>query len=122
MAMESLTSKVAVLVTALFIIYKVYSFLTSPLSSIPGPFWAKFSDLWRLLDFWNCTQIQSHQTLHEKFGPAVRIGPNLVSLSDPELLKTVYSSRGDYVKVRASNRHGEALSPLSLYSFLLVFL
>jgi hypothetical protein len=77
----------------------IFSYTTSPLRSIPGPFLAKFTDLWRLRDYWLCTQIQSHQELHKKLGPAVRIGPNMVSLSEPDLLKTVYSTRADYMKV-----------------------
>ncbi|CAG8980606.1 hypothetical protein HYALB_00013761, partial [Hymenoscyphus albidus] len=36
--------------------------------------------------------------LHGKHGPAVRIGPNVVSLSDPHLIKTVYSTRGNFLK------------------------
>ena len=77
------------------------SYLTSPLKQFPGPLFAKFTDLWMLLDYLKCMQIRSHQELHEKLGPAVRIGPNMISLSDPALFKTVYSTRGDFVKVRS---------------------
>ena len=75
------------------------SYLTSPLKQFPGPFLAKFTDLWRVLDYFRCTQMQSHQELHKKHGAAVRIGPNMISLSDPALLKTVYSTRGEFPKV-----------------------
>ena len=77
----------------------IYSYLASPLRSIPGPFWASFSNFWRLINHYNGTQIAIQQKLHEELGPAVRIGPNFVSLSDPALIKTVYSTRGDYFKV-----------------------
>lgn len=34
--------------------------------------------------------------MHEELGPAVRIGPNMISLSDPSLLKMIYSTRGEH--------------------------
>ncbi|KAK2602592.1 hypothetical protein N8I77_009110 [Diaporthe amygdali] len=76
----------------------VVAYLRSPLKDIPGPLLAKFTNVWRLIDHYNATQISTQRRLHEKLGPAVRIGPNVVSLSDPKLLKTVYSTRGDYLK------------------------
>lgn len=100
--MSSLTIVIAFagLGAALGAIHAVYLHFTSPIKDIPGPFFAKFTDLWRLLDYYNGTQIVTHRRLHEKHGPAVRIGPNTVSLSDPSLLKTVYSTRGEFLKVR----------------------
>jgi hypothetical protein len=83
----------------------------SGLRQIPGPFLAKVTDLWRLFDHWRGTHVETQRSLHEKYGPAVRIGPNAVSLSDPALLKTVYSTRGEFAKVsskkpRKRNGHG----------------
>ncbi|KAF4982904.1 hypothetical protein FDECE_17421 [Fusarium decemcellulare] len=98
MLLESLAAKAVALCVGLVFLRILISYLTTPLKSFPGPFWARFTDLWRMLDYWNCTQIKSHQELHKKHGTAVRIGPNMISLSDPSLLKAVYSTRGDYVK------------------------
>ncbi len=102
--------KAAGLVLLLCLGRLIFTYWSSPLRAFPGPVLAKFTDLWRLLDYWNCTQIDSHRRLHAKHGPAVRIGPNMISLSDPNLLKTVYSTRGDYVKV-----HGCLFLPDSLH-------
>jgi hypothetical protein len=99
MALTTLLTKALALGVVLAVARAVFIYLTSPLKDIPGPFLAKFTDLWRLFDYWNHTQIKSHQRLHEDLGPAVRIGPRMVSLSDPALFKTVYSTRGDYLKV-----------------------
>lgn len=90
---------VAGIALGVFVVSHVLAYLRSPLKDIPGPFLAKFSNIWRLIDHYKATQIISQRRLHEKLGPAVRIGPNVVSLSDPTLLKTVYSTRGEYVKV-----------------------
>lgn len=87
------------LACGLVVLRLVISYFSSPLRSIPGPFLAKFTDAWRMFDYYKTTQIQSHQELHRQHGPAVRIGPNMVSLSDPSLLKKIYDTRGNYVKV-----------------------
>ena len=88
MALETVTYSILVglgLVAARLL----FSHVSSPLKEFPGPITAKFTDLWRFYDYWCCTHTSSHQTLHKKHGPAVRIGPNMISLSDPELLKQV---------------------------------
>lgn len=86
----------------ILVLHHVVAYIRSPLKDIPGPVLAKFTNVWRLIDHYNATQISTQRRLHEELGPAVRIGPNTVSLSDPTLLKTVYSTRGEYIKVRHS--------------------
>lgn len=99
MALDNLALKAIGIVLGLVVVRLTIAYFCSPLKAIPGPFVAKFTDLWRFYDYWCCTHTHSHQALHKKHGPAVRIGPNMVSLSDPDLLKQVYSTRGDFVKV-----------------------
>ncbi|KAL8662828.1 MAG: hypothetical protein Q9168_008194 [Polycauliona sp. 1 TL-2023] len=70
----------------------------SPLKSIPGPFFARFSNLWQLVVYYQGKQAQVLRRLHDRHGPVVRIGPKHVSLNQPSLIKTVYSMTGDYVK------------------------
>ena len=109
MADENLLAKAIGLGAALVLLRFVITFFTSPNKNLPGPFLARFTDLWRFYDYWCCTQTNTHQTLHKKLGPAVRIGPNMVSLSDPELIKQVYSTRGDFLKVRPPLRYPHPL-------------
>ncbi|TGO46446.1 hypothetical protein BCON_0325g00140 [Botryotinia convoluta] len=78
--------------------YLAWYYFTSPLKSIPGPFLAKFTNFWRLIDTYNGRAEPTHKFLHEKYGQAVRIGPNLVSLNDPNLVRTIYSLKGDFLK------------------------
>ncbi|KAL1867101.1 hypothetical protein Daus18300_006500 [Diaporthe australafricana] len=80
------------------VLSNVVAYFRSPLRDIPGPFLAKFTNVWRLIDHYRATQIPTQRRLHAELGTAVRIGPNVVSLSDPSLLKTVYSTRGDFLK------------------------
>ncbi|KAG9228467.1 cytochrome P450 [Amylocarpus encephaloides] len=83
---------------ALTIFKSAYAHLTSPIKSIPGPFFAKFTNVWRLLDALGGRAELSHQYLHAKYGPNVRLGPDLVSVSDPELLRKIYDIRGQFTK------------------------
>ena len=41
----------------------------------------------------------TQKALHRQYGVAVRLGPNLISLSDPALIKKIYNTKGDYIKV-----------------------
>jgi hypothetical protein len=40
------------------------------------------------------------QELHKKYGPVVRIAPNVLDLDIPELIRTIYNTKADYLKVR----------------------
>ena len=58
-----------------------------------------WSNIWR---FWLVSTWKYQwkmKELHEKYGPVVRIGPNLLDLDYPELIKTLYSTSGKYTKV-----------------------
>jgi hypothetical protein len=77
----------------------VWKYIHSPIKNIPGPFLAKFTNLWRLVNVYNGRAELTERQLHEQYGTAVRLGPNIVSLSDPKLLRTIYSTHGDFLKV-----------------------
>ena len=78
----------------------VFTYLTSPVRSIPGPLIARFSDLWRLYLVWKRSPEKEHHALHKKYGSAVVLGPNMVSINDPELIKVIYSRKDILIKVR----------------------
>lgn len=63
----------------------------NPLRSVPGPFLARFTDLWYLFkvrrgDF----QIENRR-LHAAYGPIVRYGPNRYSFDHPDAIKAIYA-------------------------------
>ncbi|KAH7406554.1 cytochrome P450 [Phaeosphaeria sp. MPI-PUGE-AT-0046c] len=76
----------------------VLAYLQSPLKNIPGPFLAKFSNIWRFLNHYGQTHIETQRTLHKKHGDVVRLGPNTVSFSDVSVIKTIYNTRGTFLK------------------------
>ncbi|TVY35130.1 Cytochrome P450 monooxygenase [Lachnellula subtilissima] len=82
----------------LVIIQLSWTYFTNPLKSIPGPFFAKFTNFWRFFDTYGGRPELTHQLLHKKHGTVVRLGPNVVSISDPKYLRVIYNTRGDYLK------------------------
>jgi hypothetical protein len=100
-----------------------YSWTTfrSPLRQYPGPLLAskffhypgstsvvisaepvlllEWTNLWRLYHVSTGNSHQVFHDLHKKYGPVVRLGPNLLDLDYPELIKTIYNIQGNWKKV-----------------------
>lgn len=76
-----------------------YNKLHRHLYSIPGPPLAGFSNLWR---FWNALTAVQHDThieLHRKYkSSVVRVGPRVVSVSDPKFIPQIYGLTSGYTK------------------------
>lgn len=105
MALPSLMLAVVSLGAIALVIQYAAAYLRSPLKHLPGPFLAKFSNFWRFYNHYSQTHIETQRELHKKHGDVVRLGPNTVSILDAGLLKTVYSTRGTFLKV--SHGHGD---------------
>lgn len=68
--------------------------LFSPLSKLPGPVHTLFSDLILMYhEFAGQRRVYVH-SLHEKYGPVVRLGPNEASFTAGEALREIYQSGG----------------------------
>lgn len=87
------------LLVAFAISYLLSQKFKSGLSSIPGPQLAAFTDLWRFFSTLGRRPEVAHQELHAKYGTAVRLGPNMVSISDWRAVKEVYGTNTAYIKV-----------------------
>ncbi|KAF4164799.1 hypothetical protein CNMCM6936_008766 [Aspergillus lentulus] len=75
-------------------LYRTYSHL----QHIPGPFVAKFTNFYRFI-LARRGFLHLYQTLaHRRYGPAVRFGPNLVCICDPEAIQTIFNLRGGFPK------------------------
>jgi Gpi18-like mannosyltransferase len=95
----NLLGQIAIGVSILLILHLLWHYVRSPLKNIPGPFLAKFTNLWRLFHVLTGHAQRTQKQLHDRYGSAVRLGPNLVTLSDPRLVKVVYDARGKFLKV-----------------------
>lgn len=83
-----------------FIIFNALSQKFKPgLRRVPGPQLASVTDLWRFLVTLGRRSEVTHQKLHAKYGDAVRLGPNMVSISDLKAVKEVYGFNTAYIKV-----------------------
>lgn len=78
----------------LLFLFKNYFFLPS---SLPGPLLGKFSNLYRALQVYGRNAHDAQLNLHRKFGPIVRLGPNVVSLSGQDYL-SIYGIGKGFVK------------------------
>ncbi|KAK7911620.1 cytochrome P450 [Apiospora marii] len=78
--------------------FGVFLHQRDPLRHYPGPFLARFTNLWRLYITWRG---QSHVVIHElhkKFGPVVRLGPSMLDLDILDFIKVVYSTKAQWKK------------------------
>jgi hypothetical protein len=69
------------------------------LRHFPGPSVARFTDLGRL--WWAKTSRSHHYHMdfHKRYGQYVRLGPNMISISDPGAIALVYPIRPGLPKV-----------------------
>lgn len=86
---------------ALLVFHNCLQFFTSPIRHVPGPFWARFTNLWRLLNVYTRHAEKTQRQLHDRYGSAVRLGPIMISISDPDMIDKIYSRKSLLRKVRA---------------------
>jgi hypothetical protein len=75
------------------------------INSIPGPLAASVTNLWRLALVTGRRPELEHIKLHRKYGNIVRLGPNVVSVSDPNAVKVIYAINAGFVKVSSETTH-----------------
>jgi hypothetical protein len=81
------------------LIYHIANRYRFGLAHIPGPWLASVTDLWRLV---TVTKGSSHEVdleLHRRYGPLVRLAPNLISVADPAEIPTIYGISSKFYKV-----------------------
>jgi len=80
-----------------------------PLSQYPGPIPCKISKIWMMLKAGTGKQHLYIQSLHQRYGDIVRIGPNEVSISDPSAITPLMGTTG---WSKGPNWEGRTLHPL----------
>ncbi|KAF7975601.1 hypothetical protein HWV62_9173 [Athelia sp. TMB] len=68
-----------------------FQLFLSPLSVIPGPWYAAISDFWLVTHIARLQQCKTVEQLFSTYGPVVRVGPNKVVFKDASSVKSVYS-------------------------------
>lgn len=75
-----------------------YLAFNSSIRNIPGPFAAKFTNLWLLLQARRGKRYQSVDDAHKKYGKLVRIQPNHVSIADASAIPIIYGHGNGFLK------------------------
>ncbi|KAK1996458.1 hypothetical protein LX36DRAFT_112655 [Colletotrichum falcatum] len=100
---ESLSGWALLIATVCFL-KGIFNMSTSPLNQYPGPWLARYTNLWRL---WAVRSGDYHlkiKKLHDEYGSVVRIGPDALDFDldfgdlNGRLKSTIYDLKGEYTK------------------------
>lgn len=82
------------------ILYYLVPYFTSntELQSVPGPFFARFTRLWLLLQARQGKRYLEVHDAHAKYGKLVRIQPDHVSIADDSAIQIVYGHGNGFLK------------------------
>ena len=80
----------SIFILIIFAIYAIRRAYFGPLSRIPGPKVAALTSLYYTYHEFKGDRHIFIDSLHHKYGPLVRIGPNYVSISDPAAVREIY--------------------------------
>lgn len=69
----------------------IYRLCFHPLAHIPGPRIAAISSIWHAYNARNGRMAYLGKTLHQRYGPVVRVGPNEVWFNTKEAFHAIYS-------------------------------
>lgn len=68
----------------------IYRSWFHPLAAIPGPRLAALSNIWQAYYARNGCMLGLGKTLHVRYGPIVRVGPNEVWFDSPDAFRSIY--------------------------------
>ncbi|KAF4967126.1 hypothetical protein FSARC_5287 [Fusarium sarcochroum] len=101
---------------AIFILWTVTSYFTSPLRKYPGPFLARFTRLWYMYQVYTGNSHLVLERLHKKYGPIVRIGPNFVDIDKPEIIPNVFALKEDWQKTKFYHASSALVNGQTVYN------
>ncbi|KAG8219070.1 putative lysophospholipase [Butyriboletus roseoflavus] len=94
----------------------IYHLFLSPLSAIPGPWYAAVSDFWITTHVLRLQQCKTNHQLFEEYGPVVRVGPKKVIFKDITSMRSVYSihkfDKSKFYKSLLTNENDHAMTTL----------
>ncbi|PKS10120.1 hypothetical protein jhhlp_001870 [Lomentospora prolificans] len=82
----------------LVIAHCLYRLYIHPLARVPGPRLAALSNFWHAYQARNGRMRELGKTLHRRYGPVVRVGPDEVWFDSVEGFKHIYSPGSDFEK------------------------
>ena len=87
-------------IPVLLVLYWLVPYLTANtgIRNVPGPFFAKFTNLWLLAQARQGKRYLSVDQAHKKYGKLVRIQPNHVSVADENAVNAIYGHGNGFLK------------------------
>ncbi|KAL6862627.1 hypothetical protein ACO1O0_002864 [Amphichorda felina] len=87
-------------VLAVLVLSYLYPYFVTyrPLSHIPGPLAARFSNLWLLMTARRGNRYLTVDEAHKKYGTVMRIQPNHISINDDRVIPTIYGHGNGFLK------------------------
>lgn len=76
----------------------LYNLFLHPYKDIPGPRLARISKFWYFRSIRHGLGENLQWQLHRKYGPMVRMAPNMVQIADPAAIDVIYSARRPFQK------------------------
>ncbi|KAK5170690.1 uncharacterized protein LTR77_005280 [Saxophila tyrrhenica] len=68
----------------------VYRIFLNPLNKFPGPWQGRITQMWMAMHTKNMDLYLKNEALHKKYGKYVRVGPNVLSISDPDVYDAAF--------------------------------
>lgn len=81
-------------VALLFTVIHVLRRASAPITKLPGPAVSKFTSIWLKWKEMSALRTVYIHSLHEEYGPVVRVAPNEVSFTSWAAVKEIYCSSG----------------------------
>ncbi|GAQ42808.1 cytochrome P450 [Aspergillus niger] len=82
----------------LYIVINIYRERRNPLSSVPGPFLCKWTDIFVRYQTVIGNRPRYVQALHRQYGPVVRVGPNAVDIADIAGVREIHRIGSGFLK------------------------
>lgn len=89
---------IALALVAARLVFVLTQTYVSPLRSVKGPFFARITRLWYFSRVFLGSFEFENIGLHQKYGPVVRVGPDMYSIDDPDVIKAVYGIGSRFAK------------------------
>ncbi|PKY06141.1 pisatin demethylase [Aspergillus campestris IBT 28561] len=87
--------------------HRLYGFIHDPLRRVPGPWLARFTRLWELVQICGGHFEQINLDLHRRYGPVVRVTPDRYSIASPGAVRKIYSHGSGFTKARWYRAFGD---------------
>lgn len=90
--------------------------ISNPLRKVPGPWHSRFTRLPLKIAILTGRRAYYIHSLHERFGPFVRIGPDEIAVNDPETFAQIHKIGTRFLKTDWYEKFTEGSDRLSLFT------